>query len=242
MSASDVLDRPQRVYVWLTGLFVTALLVANLTGPKFFHFGAVGVAGWTLRLEHSVGMFSFPITFLLTDIVNDYFGAKGARRMTLIGMVMAALTAGLLWLARAAPAAPADRTYVPEEMFQQVFGQSSLLFVASLCAYVLGQFCDIFVFGVFKRWSGGRMLWLRATGSTVLSQMVDSLTISFLLGYGSLLASGTGASLGFILETAAKGYALKFLIAIAITPLLYLGHGFVRRVLGLQPLAVEERP
>lgn len=240
--ASDRLSLRARLYLWLAGFFVTSLIIANIIGSKFFYFGDVFTIGsWTLRIEHSIGMLPFPITFLLTDLLNEYYGKRGARRVTYLGLALSAYAFGLIWLARAVPEAPPGRTFVDEGMFDTVLGTSGVMIIASLAAYTVGQLCDIAVFGLIKRLTGGRMLWLRATGSTVVSQFLDSLTISFVLLYFAPLASGEQASFGFALETAAKGYALKFVIAIAMTPLIYLGHGLLSRVFGLTPVAADAR-
>jgi len=233
---SSTMSVPQKLYSWLAAFFVTALITANLIGAKFFYFGDVSILGLDLRIEHSVGMFAFPITFLLTDLLNEYYGKRAARRVTYIGLATSSFAFLLIYLARVAPPAPADRTFVVEQTFQDVFKVGNVMIVASLAAYMLGQLTDIWVFHIFKRITGGRLLWLRATGSTVVSQGVDSLTISLVLGYGSALATGERASLEFILVTAAKGYILKFVIAVCITPLIYAGHAVMHRVLGLQPL------
>ncbi len=232
----DEMSVRQRLYLWLCGIFITSLIIADITGSKFFHFGTINIFGREIAIEHSVGMFCFPITFLLTDLLNEYYGKKGARRATWLALSMAAFAFVLIYLARAAPAAPPGRTFIAEEKFDAVFAMSQRLYIASLAAFLVGQMCDIFVFTALKVVTRGRMLWLRATGSTVISQALDSLTVSFVLGFGTTLADGSRATLPFILETAAKGYALKFVIAVGITPLIYLGHGLMHRVFGLKPL------
>ncbi len=235
-----VMSVQQRLYLWLAGIFVTSLLVANLIGAKFFSFGSVDVLGLELHLEHSVGMFAFPVTFLLTDLLNEYYGKKGARRVTFLGLGTSVFALVLIQAAIHAPSAPPARTFVDPEVFRKVFGTGAVMIVASLTAYMLGQMTDIWVFHLLKKVTRGRLLWLRATGSTVVSQAIDSLAISLVLGYGSMLASGAPASLPFMLETAAKGYTLKFVIAVAITPLIYVGHGVFERVFGLRPLRAED--
>jgi len=230
----------QRLYLWLSGVFVTSLIVADLTGSKFFSFGSVSALGYTLRIEHSVGMFAFPITFLLTDLLNEYYGKKAARRITFLGLGMAAFSFALIYLARIAPPAPAGRSFIDEDKFDAVLGMSQRLYIASLSAYLVGQLTDIWVFHLLKRITGGRQLWLRATGSTIVSQAIDSLVISFVLGFGSKLADGSDATVAFMLETAAKGYALKFIIAVLITPLIYAGHALMHRFFGLVPLPAED--
>lgn len=233
------MNTQQRLYLWLAAAFCTALIIADITGSKFFHFGIFRAFGFAIPLEHSVGMLSFPLTFLLTDLLNEYYGKRGARRVTYLGLGMAAFAFLLIYIARIAPPAAPDRTFIKEEHFQAVFAMSQRLYIASLTAYTLGQLTDIFIFGVLKRLTRGRMLWLRATGSTVVSQAIDSLTISFVLGLGATLADGSTATIPFILETAAKGYMLKFVIAVLVTPFIYIGHGIMHRLFGLNPMPPE---
>lgn len=235
------LDRGQMFYLWLTSVFVTSLLVANIVGSKFFHFGTLSLGGIEFRIEHSVGMFAFPITFLLTDLLNEYYGPKAARRVTAIGLVMSALAFVLIFAATNAPAAPEGRTFIDEGKFDAVLSASGVMIFASMMAYMCSQLTDIFTFGLFKRLTGGKLVWLRTTGSTVISQAVDSLAIMTVLYLTQTLADGTPPSLEFALAAALKGYLIKFSIAVAITPLVYAGRAVVSRFIGLQPLPVAAR-
>jgi uncharacterized integral membrane protein (TIGR00697 family) len=111
-----------------------------------------------------------------------------------------------------------------QEMFAQSFGWSSRLYVASLTAYVIGQLIDISIFQVFLRITGHRYLWLRATGSTLVSQAIDTLVVNFVLLSGR-------KSVDFILHVARNGYGVKVFIAVCLTPLIYLGRGVFLRYL-----------
>lgn len=238
MSAPPVapaVDVRGRVLIWLTGGFVTCLLIANLTGSKFFHLPLFTLPNGFEFVHHSVGMISFPVVFLLTDLVNEYYGAKETRRMTWLAAGMSLLASGIVYLARVIPVDA--NSPIPQPAFDAVFGQSNRLLIASLAAFLLGQFCDIWVFGRLKRATRGRMVWLRATGSTVISQMLDSFVVTAVLFWGTVRPEdGQVWSLGQILVIAATGYVLKFLLALALTPLVYLGRWFVRARFGLQPL------
>jgi queuosine precursor transporter len=229
-------DARTRVYIWLTAIFVTCLLIADITGSKFFHFGLFTIGSYTF-VTHSAGMLSFPITFLLTDLVNEYYGKRGARRMTYIGLAMAALAFLLIVAARKLP--PASGSPIPQETFEAVFAMSNRLYIASLTAYFFGQLADIFLFGVLKRLTAGRMVWLRATGSTVVSQALDSFLVSTILLYGVARPDGTPWGLPDIMEVAATGYILKFFIAVGLTPVIYLGRRIIHDRFGLQPLPPE---
>ena len=235
-------DVRTRLYIWLTGVFVTSLIIADITGSKFFHFDLFTVQlpalGSYNFVTHSVGMFSFPITFLLTDLVNEYYGRKGARRMTYIGLVMAGLSFTLIFAARKAQVSPISP--ISQDHFDAVFGMSNRLYIASLTAYLTGQMCDIFLFGLIKRATRGKYVWLRATGSTIVSQAIDSfLVTTILFAATSNPATNAPYTTHELLETAATGYILKFLIAIALTPLIYAGRWFIRERFGMTPMPVD---
>jgi uncharacterized integral membrane protein (TIGR00697 family) len=225
------MDRRQRAYVYLAGIFVTCLLVADITGGKFFHIHLFDIGEFQF-VTHSTGMLAFPITFLLTDLVNEYYGRRGAVRLTILGLFMAALAFALILAARHMPVAP--NSPIPQEAFESVFKVSNRLYVASLTAYLIGQLCDISIFQFIKRRTGDRLVWLRATGSTMVSQAIDSFTVSYILMVGTMHADGTPATFPEILEIAATGYILKFFLAIALTPLIYLGRRILHGYFGLK--------
>jgi queuosine precursor transporter len=231
-------DARTRVYIWLTAIFVTCLLIADITGSKFFHFNLFTIGSYTF-VTHSAGMLSFPITFLLTDLVNEYYGKRGARRMTYVGLAMAALAFVLIFCARKLPADAGSP--IPQGTFEAVFAMSNRLYVASLTAFLVGQLADIFLFGQIKRLTGGRLVWLRATGSTVVSQALDSFLVSTILLYGVSRPDGSVWTMPRVLEVAATGYILKFFIALGLTPLIYLGRKIIHDRFGLQPLPPEPR-
>ncbi len=208
------MERKQQLYMWLATLFVAALLVADLIGGKFFRVG---------RVDLSVGMLAFPLTFVLTDVLNEFYGAAGARRVTYLGLGAAVFAFVVIQVAIALPVSP--ETPLSQAAFGTVFGWSGRLYVASLTAYVIGQLMDIAIFGVLRRATGHRMLWLRATGSTLISQLMDTMVVNFVL-------LGGRKSMSFILGVVRDSYALKILIAIALTPIIYLMHALVLRLLG----------
>ena len=226
-----------RVLFWLTGGFITCLLIANLTGSKFFFLDLFTIGSFTF-VSHSVGMIAFPVVFLLTDLVNEYYGAKETRRMTWLAAIMSLLASGLIYLARIIPVDP--NSPIPQPAFDTVFGQSNRLLIASLVAFLLGQICDIWLFGRIKHWTRGRFVWLRATGSTIVSQALDSFLVTMIRFWGTVRAEdGQVWSLLQILKIGATGYVLKFLLALALTPLIYLGRWFVRVRFGLTPLPAD---
>jgi uncharacterized integral membrane protein (TIGR00697 family) len=207
------MTRKEILFLWLAGLFVSALLVADLIGGKFFR-----IAGHDL----SAGMLAFPLTFVLTDVVNEFYGGHGARRLTFLGLGTALFAFAIIQLAMALPSSP--ESPLPADVFRNVFGWSTRLYVASLTAYVVGQLLDIAVFGAFRRITKHRFIWLRATGSTVVSQLIDTMVVNF------VLLSGRKPT-GFILGVVRDSYVIKLLIAIGLTPVIYAAHALVTRLL-----------
>jgi queuosine precursor transporter len=204
-------NRKQSLFIFLTALFVAALVTGDFVGGKFFV-----VAGHTF----SAGIIPFPLTFVLTDIVNEFYGTEGARRLTFAGLGAAIFVWAVITLALHLPTSP--ESPIPDAVFRGAFGTSARLYVASLTAYVIGQLLDITIFHWLRRTTGHRLLWLRSTGSTVLSQIVDSVTVSFVFLVGS-------KPLDFIFNNAAHNYFGKLGMAILLTPLIYGGHALFNR-------------
>jgi uncharacterized integral membrane protein (TIGR00697 family) len=221
------------VYLWLAGLFVSSLLVADILGVKLFE---VSIGGLTVR--HTCGMLTFPVTFLLTDLVNEYYGPRAARRIVWLGLAMGLFAFLAMNAALAMPRWEVPFN-LPDGAFEAVFANSRVMYVASLGAYLVGSLLDITVFGWLKRLTDGRWIGLRATGSTVVSQALDSFVVTWLaFGVGRTLFPTDAAAmpLADVATTAATGYALKFGLAIALTPVIYLGRAVLSRGLGMHPL------
>jgi hypothetical protein len=210
-------ERRLRLFLVLAAIFLTALLIANTVAGKLFAVGPMVL---------SVGVIPFPVTFLLTDLVNEYFGRRGARFLTVVGLFMMLFATGIITLAGLLPVA--EQSYVNQASFDNVFGLSWRLFLASLCAYLVGQVSDIYFFGLFKRLTGSRILWLRATGSTAVSQIMDTGIVTVAVFAGSL-------PFGTIAQVASLGYLYKMAVAVGMTPLLYLAHAIITRRLGIAP-------
>lgn len=235
------LSTHQAVYLWLTAVNVACLLLANIVGVKLFRF-ELHAGGFTIPVEHTAGMLPFPLTFLLTDLVNEYYGPRNARRMTYVAFAMAGLAFAVLGAARALPTLEGIPGTATAEAFEMVFGAAALMYVASVLAYLLGSLLDIVLFSAFKRVTGGRLVWLRATGSTVVSQLFDSFAVTFFFFMaGPILLGREPAPASFVAQTALTGYVLKFVIAVAMTPVIYGGRAVLERGFGLRPIPAEGR-
>ncbi|GAB5535557.1 MAG: queuosine precursor transporter [Rubricoccaceae bacterium] len=223
-----VLTRAQKVYVVCASVFLTALVIAESTAGKFFTAfdlpGTITILGVEFEsVVMTAGVIAFPVTFIVTDVMNEYFGKAGIRFVTYIGLAMVAFAFGLLKIALAVPTAPISP--VPDEAFVAVFGTTTRVIFASLVAYVIGQLVDIALFHRLRQWTQGRHLWLRATGSTLGSQFIDTFIVLTIAFWGNL-------AWGEILAITLFNYGYKVGIAIGITPLVYLAHALIDRYLG----------
>jgi hypothetical protein len=167
------------------------------------------------------------VVFLTTDLINEYFGRDGVRRLTFMTIGLIAYAFVVLFLSIQVPAA--SFSPVTDAQFQAVFGQSLWIIAGSIIAFALSQLVDVGVFWLIRHKTGGKFLWLRATGSTVVSQLIDSVVI---IGVAFWLPGKVQTS--EFLIVAGANYSYKLIIALAVTPLLYLGHSMIDLYLGLE--------
>jgi len=211
-------SRRDIVYMALAGFFVTNAILGELTGGKLFTFGP-----FTL----SIGVIPWPVVFIATDLINEYFGREGVKRLTLMTIALIVYAFVVLFLSIQVPAA--SFSPVTDAQFQAVFGQSMWIIVGSVIAFALSQMIDVFIFWLVRHKTGPRFLWMRATGSTVVSQLIDSIVI---IGIAFWLPGKVKTS--EFLTVAASNYSFKLLVALGITPLLYAGHAAIDRFLGME--------
>jgi uncharacterized integral membrane protein (TIGR00697 family) len=209
----------QRLYVYLCAVFLTALLIGDTIGSKLFTL-AIPCGFATLHATLSVGAIWFPITFLLTDTINEFYGSAGARFVTFVGFFMAIFAFIVIFLARLIPAAPFSP--VGQAAFDNVLGNANRIFVASLIAYLVGQLVDIAIFQSAKRLTQSRHIWLRSTGSTLISQLIDTLIVTYIAFYGKISTSQ-------LHQAATTSYVVKVLLAIGLTPVIYALHAIIHR-------------
>jgi hypothetical protein len=227
-----ILDNRIRLFVVLAGVFCTALVVGDILSVKLFE-----VRLGPLVSVMSVGIVLFPVTFVLTDTLHEFYGKKAARFVTWAGLGMAVFAFAAIYLVLGIDWAPLTRTAdyrgTVESSFNNVFGGSQRILLASMVAYVIGQLSDITLFHLLKRRTHNRMLWLRATGSTVVSQLIDTVVFQSVAWAGVLPSQ---VITGIILSS----YAVKLLVAVGLTPIIYGVHALVERWLGIKPLVLGQ--
>lgn len=202
------------VYIILAGIFITNAVVAELIGGKLIYVGPYLM---------SVGILPWPVVFVTTDLINEYFGEKGVKKLSLITACLIAYCFVLLYVALKIPAVKGDGL-VTDEQFYAVFGQSMWIIVGSITAFLVSQLIDVTIFHFFKRKTGNKMIWLRSTGSTVISQLFDSFIV---LGIAFWMTGKINTEQ--YIASAFTGYFVKLTIAILLTPLIYLGHSQIEK-------------
>ncbi len=204
------------VFLTLAGFFITNAIVAELIGGKLVQFFGL--------FTQSIGIILWPVIFLLTDLINEHFGKDGVKKLTYITMALISFTFILLSIALNIHAT--SFSPVSDEAFRTVFGQSQWIIVGSIIAFLLSQLVDVYVFTFLRSKTGTKHIWLRATGSTLVSQLVDT----FVVQYIAFVLPGKWAFDDF-LKNASWGYSFKLLVALALIPLIYLGHYVIGKYL-----------
>jgi queuosine precursor transporter len=219
----DGMSRKNVLYLVLSGFFVTNAILAELIGVKLILLPID--LPWLGRPAASIGVIPWPIVLVATDIMNEYFGRDGVKKITFMTLGLIVYCFVIIYAAIQIPAA--GFSPVQDDVFSQVFGQSLWIIVGSLTAFLLSQFIDVAVFWFVRERTKGKMLWLRATGSTVVSQMVDSIVV---VGVAFWLP-GKIKTADF-LNISLTNYSYKLFIAIAMTPVIYFVHGLIDKYLG----------
>ena len=212
----DLKNRKDIVFLVLAGFFITNAIVAELIGGKLVQFFGL--------FTQSIGIILWPVIFLLTDLINEYYGKDGVRKLTYITVGLISFTFIILSVALSIPAT--SFSPVSDSVFNTIFGQSQWIIVGSIIAFLLSQLVDVYVFWAFKKVTGDKHIWLRATGSTMVSQLIDTFVVQFI----AFVLPGKWPFSEF-LTNASWGYAFKLLVALALIPMIYLGHYVIGKYL-----------
>jgi queuosine precursor transporter len=221
----DFSRRKDLVFLILAGFFVTNAVVAELIGGKLVQYFGL--------FTQSIGIILWPVVFVLTDLINEHYGQKGTRRLTYITVGLIIYTYLIITIGGATKAV--EGSPVDDAHFTVVFGQSQWIIIGSVVAFLVSQLVDVFVFGVFRRRTGGRMIWLRATGSTAISQLIDTFVVQFI----AFVVPGKW-TMDQLVVNASWGYLFKLAVALCLTPLIYLGHYAIRSFLRGEEAGLQE--
>jgi len=239
------MPKSQKLLLCLGALFIGNALLAEFIGVKIFSLEAtLGISAFDFSLfgkDHlsfnmTAGVLLWPFVFVLTDIINEYYGVKGVRFLSYLAAIIIAYA--FIMVTFAINLMPANfwtdsriQQGVPnmQSAFQSIFGQGLWIIIGSLFAFLIGQMVDVIVFHRLKKISGNRHIWFRATGSTLISQLIDSFVVLFIAFY-----IGAGWELSLVLAIGVVNYTYKFIVAILMTPVLYGVHWLIDRYLGVE--------
>jgi len=248
------------LFVVLAGFFIANAIIAEFMGVKIFSlertlgmepvdFTILGTSGLSFNL--SAGVLLWPVVFVMTDVINEYYGRRGVRFLSYLtvgliiyGFIMYYFAIHLVpadfWTTSHIDAAPAGQQEGIEDKvgdynyaFQLIFGQGLWIIVGSLIAFLVGQLIDVTIFHRIKKITGEKSVWLRATGSTLFSQLIDSYIVLFIAFY-----FGANWDIATVLAVGTVNYMYKFIMAVLLTPLIYAAHYLIDSYLG-EELAVK---
>ncbi|HTN45227.1 MAG TPA: queuosine precursor transporter [Flavipsychrobacter sp.] len=226
-------DKPTKVFIFIACFFVANALIAECIGGKLFSlerllglephpFSLLGEEGLTYTL--TCGVLLWPLEFVITDIVNEYYGPKAVRRISYIAVALISYAFLMFYLAIHVP--PNTEFWIGSQQgngipdmqaaFSGIFGQGMWIIFGSLMAFLVSQLLDAWVFHKIKQRTGEKHVWLRATGSTFISQFVDSFIVLFIA-----FKIGQGWSYQRVLAICMVNYSYKFVMAILLTPVIY---------------------
>jgi queuosine precursor transporter len=249
-------DKPTRLFIILSGFFIANALIAEVMGVKLFSLEStlgieplrLNIFGNEFSFNLTTGVLLWPVVFIMTDIVNEYYGIRGVRFLSF--MAIGLISYAFIMFQGAIHTTPADfwvgnyqKQGIPDadKAYGVIFGQGSWIIIASLIAFGVGQILDVFVFHKIKKATGEKHIWLRSTGSTVISQFVDSFVVLFIAFYIGPRVSGNQGepwTFAFVMTVCVGNYIYKFVMALILTPVIYLVHGAIERYLG-HTLAAE---
>lgn len=239
-------SKKTNLFIILAGIFLTNAILAEIIGVKIFsgeYTLGLEPAGWTFFGEYvldfnlTAGAVIWPIVFITTDIINEYYGKKGVRKISFITAFFIAYIFIIIAFVTVLPPAPFwldvntpdpnGNAFDIDYAFNVIFRQGLGIIIGSLTAFLLGQLIDVYVFQKLRKITGAKMIWLRATGSTLVSQFFDSFVV---LGIAFYIFGNW--SFAQVVSVGIINYIYKFSVAILLTPLLYVGHHLIDQYLG----------
>ena len=235
--------RKNQLYLLLGFFFLTNAIIAEFIGAKIFSLEKTlglepaqwNVLGGTFNFDMTAGVILWPFVFVLTDVINEYYGKEGVKKLSYITVILLVyafiMVRVAMWLKGADFWLGSGKLAGIQSMnnaFNSVFGQGLMIILGSLVAFLIGQIVDAFIFEQIKKVSKNKFIWLRATGSTVVSQCIDSYVVLVVAFY-----FGGNYSLEWVLQVGTINYVYKLGMAIILLPLLYGLHAIIDRYLGI---------
>ncbi len=228
-------NKLNNIFVILSGVFITNAIIAEILGTKIFDISLFK------EFSLSVGVVIWPVVFITTDIINEYFGKKGVKTISYFTIILILYVFLIIYLStKLTPNSywidinKIDNTGNPFNInfaYNIIFLQSTGIIIGSVIAFLIAQLLDVFIFQKIKKITKGKLIWLRATGSTLISQFIDSFIV-LIIAFYFLAPEGKAWSINQVLNVGVDNYTFKFIVAILITPLIYLSHFLIDNYLG----------
>jgi uncharacterized integral membrane protein (TIGR00697 family) len=225
------------LFLLLGFVFLTNALLAEFVGVKIFSLNnLLGLDSQGLGLEFNLtaGVLLWPVVFVMTDLINEYFGQRVVLTFSALSALCILYAFAMVYGSIALPPAgfwtgsmKSGGVDNMQSAYGAVFGQGLWIIAGSITAFMVGQLVDVWVFQRIKRMTGEGKLWLRTTGSTMISQGIDSVVVLYIAFYW-----GADWPLGRVMQIALLNYAFKWVAAMAMTPLIYAVHQRIERYLG----------
>jgi uncharacterized integral membrane protein (TIGR00697 family) len=249
IEASHLQARRERVFLLLAGIFLGTLAMLNILGIsrfiKLFELETGG--GFPLVFAIAIGVLPYPMTFLCTDFISEFYGRRRANFVVFVGLILNIWVVAIMWLGGVLPGFeqinPATGEIVRDAagrlpVFFEIRALTFGAVTASMIAYMAAQFCDVWVFHFWKRVTKGRLLWVRNNGSTMISQLVDTTAVILITHYYAHALPinpelPVGRQLALFIVT---GYVFKFAVAAFDTIPFYIGVHYLRQYLQIDPL------
>ena len=197
------------LYIVLAGLFIASLVVCNLIANKFI---SLDLGFYTFVL--SAGVLPYPITFLITDFLSEFYGRKRTNYVILSGFIALIFVLFVIWLGSQFNSI--ENSPISDSSYDLLFGNSQRVIIASMAAYLFAQLIDVRIFHFWKKVTSGRHLWLRNNFSTIISQLVDTTLVVGIIFIDT-------ESFGIIGKMILDGWLFKILCALFDTPIMYIG-------------------
>jgi len=252
MKADYSFSKKQKLYIVLAAFFLTNALVAEVIGAKLFSlesslgFSPVNLTlfeDFPLSFNMTAGVILWPFVFITTDIINEYFGKEGVKKISYITAGFIAYAFLMIWIAIWLQ--PSDywmyinnkdvdgNAFNVNYAFGSILGQGLNIIVGSLVAFLVGQLLDAYIFEFIKKKTGNKMLWLRATGSTLISQLIDSFVV-LIIAFYIMPAKENKWTLALVVSVGIINYIYKLVVAIIMTPLIYVAHDVIDKFLEVE--------
>jgi queuosine precursor transporter len=246
---SAIRNKKTFLFIVLSGIFLTNAIIAEVIGVKIFSLEALlGSRPANIKLlgdlildfNLTAGVLVWPVVFITTDIINEYFGKEAVRKISYLTAVFLVYIFLIIWIATLLPPAEfwleinklgeQNAFFNINYSFSRIFSQGLGIIIGSLTAFLLGQIIDASIFHKIRKSTGEKMIWLRATGSTLISQLFDSFVVLFVAFY--VFGGEHQWTIAQVISVGIINYVYKFSVALLLTPVLYVAHYIIDNYLG----------